>query len=94
MAKNNDEDVILQCMSKESLGAHYGVSGRTILNWCRKLGVDSEGELLSPKQVLVIYLAKGLPATIKKNLAFTQDQVVIWGNTVMGSGIATQSDGD
>lgn len=95
MAKINEEDVILQCMSKAKLALHYGVSTPTVLKWCRILGIDdAKGELLSPKEICIIYLEKGLPSSIKKNLAFTKDQVVVWGSAVLGSGIATQSDGE
>ncbi len=77
MSKRENE-LILKCLTKKELADQYGVTENTILNWCKRLGITTDGGLMTPKQLVLLYLEKGIPGSIEQNLTFFKDQAVVW----------------
>lgn len=78
ITERSENDVILKCLTKKELADQYGVTERTILNWCQRLGIASDGGIMTPKQLVLLYLEKGIPGTIEQNLNFFKDQAYAW----------------
>lgn len=47
--------IVITAKSKTQIAAELGMSRNTVANVCKRLGIVTDGKLLSPRQVLKFY---------------------------------------